>query len=74
MSKQNKAGNELCLTGGVERKNNNLCQLVMVSSNDLQEIYHTQVTCSSDTIPDTIETRRDRAVLFRQLNSTFLSF
>ena len=48
MSKQNKAGNELCLTGGAERKNNNLCQLVMVSSNDLQEIYHTQVICSTD--------------------------
>ena len=48
MSEQNKAGNEVCLTGGVERKNNNLCQLVMVSSNDLQEIYHTQVICSTD--------------------------
>ena len=48
MSKQNKAGNELCLTGGAQRKNNNLCQLVMVSSNDLQEIHHTQVICSAD--------------------------
>ena len=49
MSKQNKAGNEVWLTGGSARKNNNLCQLVaMVSSNDLQEIYHTQVICSTD--------------------------
>ena len=48
MSKQNKASNELCLTGGAQRKNNNLCQLVMVSSNDLQEIHHTQVICSAD--------------------------